>query len=486
MKSLLVTNILSILPQLATIFFAFLLMMMGAYTKGRRGGSFGLVAALGLAVAFVINLLLWNVREIGFSGMVVMDGMTAFFNAIFLGAAFLVCLASETMIYRRSSHAAEYYALILFSVSGMSFIAASLDFITIFLGLELMSLSLYVLAGFFRGDHRLAESSMKYFLLGSFASAVFMLGVALIYGIYGTTNFAQILQGHASLVSSHATGQMPMLLTGVICVLVGILFKIGAVPFHQWAPDVYEGAPTPITAFMATAVKAASFAMLLRIFLMGLKGVIFELTDMIAIISAITMTVGNLSALRQTSIKRMLAFSSIAHAGYLLAGFVSLNYLGVSAILFYLVAYTCMNAGAFIVLQFFEREGKEGITLDDVSGMGFRHPFSGFSMVICMFSLMGLPPLGGFMGKLYIFSGAIKAGFIWLAIVGVLNSVISAFYYSRVLVHLFFHESQDRRASNVGPESVIAVALSVAGVLLLGVWPTGLLNAALQSLSPLF
>lgn len=475
-------NFWSIAPQLVVIIFGFLLLLLGGLAGKKAIGKPAYVAIFGLILALVANIYLFGSRRLAFSSMILFDELTAFFNLIFIGVGIIVSLMSDNYIKDRIKHPCEYYALVLFSISGMSFIVSSMDFIILFLGLEMMSLSVYILAGMFKNDEKSTEASLKYFLLGSFSTALMLLGIAFLYGNFGTTNYAFMLQhfvkftGDKALILSVASG----------LVLAGIVFKIAAVPFHMWTPDVYEGAPTSVTAFMATAVKAAAFAMLLRVYLLGLRPLIFDTVGVVALLSVLTMTLGNLTALAQKNVKRMLAYSSIAHAGYVLVGFVSLTQTGLSAILFYMCAYAFMNLGAFGVIMLFENNLKS-VELSDLSGKGFKHPFLGFMLVVFMFSLAGIPPTAGFSGKFYIFTSAVQAGYISLAIVGVLNSAISAYYYLRVLVYLYFKEYEGGISPlSIASSSALAMILMAIGVLTLGIVPQRLFELAIRSVSYLF
>lgn len=475
-------NFWSIAPQLVLIIFGFLLLLLGALAGKKKIGMPAYVSAFGLLIAFFVNGYLFGLRKLAFSNMLLFDELTAFFNFIFIGVGIVVSLLSHNYIKERMKHECEYYALILFSIAGMSFLVSSLDFIILFLGLELMSLSVYILAGMFKNDEKSTESSLKYFLLGSFSTAFLLLGIAFLYGNFGTTNYAFMLQhfakfsGEKALILSVASG----------LILAGIVFKIAAVPFHMWTPDVYEGAPTSVTAFMATAVKAAAFAMLLRVYLLGLRPLIFDAVGIIVILSVLTMTLGNLSALAQKNIKRMLAYSSIAHAGYIMIGFVSLTQTGLSAILFYLVSYALMNLGAFGVIMLFEGNLKSP-ELSDLAGKGFKHPFLGFLLVVFMFSLAGVPPTAGFSGKFYIFTSAVQANYISLAIIGVLNSAISAYYYLRVLIYLYFKEYEGGLSpEKITPSAAVAMVLMAVGVLAFGVLPQKLFELTVKSVSYLF
>lgn len=476
-------NFYAIAPQLVLICFGFLLMLIGGYTKVSKGGYLGQISALGIAIAFALNLYLYGSRKLGFSNIIIYDELVGVFNAIFYVAGFLICLFSDNYIENKIKHPGEYYALILFAISGMSFMVSSLDFLLLFLGLEIMSLSIYVLAGLFKNSERSVESAMKYFLLGSFSTAIFLLGVAFLYGTFGTTNFAYMLQNFSKFFMD---GKSLPLLVGSGLVFSGIVFKIAAVPFHMWTPDVYEGAPTSVTAFMATAVKAAAFSMLFRVYLLGLRGVVVDYVGIIAYLSVFTMTLGNLSALAQKSVKRMLAYSSIAHAGYLLLGFTSLNQIGLGAVIFYLISYTLMNIGAFAIISFFEKD-THSTELSHLSGKGFKHPFLGFMMVIFMFSLAGVPPTSGFAGKFYIFTGVIQSGYVSLAVIGVLNSAISAYYYLRVLVYMYFKDSEEQASTiRISAPQVVAILIAAIGVINIGVLPGKLFDIAIKSVAFLF
>ncbi|GAB4432764.1 MAG: NADH-quinone oxidoreductase subunit N [bacterium] len=475
-------NFWSIAPQLILITFGFLLLLLGALAGKKKTGMPAYVSVFGLIIAFAVNGYLFGLRKLAFSNMLLFDELTAFFNFIFIGVGIVVSLLSNSYIKERIKYECEFYALILFSISGMSFLVSSLDFIILFLGLELMSFSVYILAAMFKNDEKSTEGALKYFLLGSFSTAFLLLGIAFLYGNFGTTNYAFMLQhfakfsGEKALILSVASG----------LVLAGIVFKIAAVPFHMWTPDAYEGAPTTVTAFMATAVKAAAFAMLLRVYLLGLRPLIFDAVGIVAILSVLTMTLGNLSALAQKNVKRMLAYSSIAHAGYILVGFVSLTQTGLSAILFYLVSYALMNLGAFGVIMLFESNLKSA-ELSDLAGKGFKYPFLGFLMVVFMFSLAGVPPTAGFSGKFYIFTSAVQANYISLAIIGVLNSAVSAYYYLRVLIYLYFKEYDGGISpSKVTPSTAVAMVLMVIGVLTFGVLPQKLFELTVRSVSYLF
>jgi NADH-quinone oxidoreductase subunit N len=407
---------------------------------------------------------------------VALDNFASFFNLTFLLAAGLTILMSDDYLRREGYPVGEYYPLVLFTTAGAMWMASGTDLMTIFLGLEVLSISLYVLAGFFRRQTRSNEAGLKYFLLGAFSTGFLLYGIALLYGVAGTTNVADIgmyLRSQPALLAN------PMTLAGMLLLSVGFLFKIAAAPFHMWTPDVYQGAPTPITAFMSAGPKAAAFAAFLRIFTLGLDGLQAEWTALLWVLAVLTMTVGNVLAIYQTDLKRMLAYSSIAHAGYALVGMVAANDIGKSGILFYMLAYTFMNLGAFAVLVLAGKKGEENLTLEGFSGFGFKRPFLGVAMTIFLLSLMGIPPTAGFAGKFYIFAGAVEAGYIWLAILGVLNSAVSLYYYLRVMVYMYFREpAEDYGWMTMQVGAVISIILAIVGVFYLGIFPGSVMEMA--------
>jgi len=398
---------------------------------------------------------------------------------IFLVAAGLAVLISDQYMSREDCNHGELYPLILFTTVGMMLMASGTDLMTIFLGLELMSISLYVLAGFNRNNIKSNEAGMKYFLLGAFSTGFLLYGMALIYGTTGTTKIAKI----ASVIAlSGGPTANTMLLIGMFLMLTGFLFKIAAVPFHMWTPDVYEGAPTPMTAFMSAGPKAAGFAAMLRLLLVAFPVMKAEWADLLWILAVLTMTVGNFTALRQDNIKRMLAYSSIAHAGYALVGFVAANATGTSGILFYMLSYAFMNIGAFAVIILVGKQGEPNGTVMDFAGLGQKRPLLAATMALFLFSLAGMPPTAGFIGKFYLFSGAIQEGYIWLAIIGVLNSAASVYYYLRVMVYMYFKPGdQEFDWITVSAPVALALVVAAAGSLIPGIVPSLLLQFAQQA-----
>jgi NADH-quinone oxidoreductase subunit N len=347
---------------------------------------------------------------------------------------------------------------------------------TIFLGLEVMSVSLYVLAGFNRANRKSNEAGLKYFLLGAFSTGFMLYGMALIYGATGTTRLYKIaaIIGQMTLPSANI-----LLVAGMLLMMTGFAFKIAAAPFHMWTPDVYEGAPTPMTAFMSAGPKAAGFAALLRIFLVALPTLQVEWSQVLWVLAVLTMTVGNITALRQDNIKRVLAYSSIAHAGYALVGFAAGNDTGTAGILFYMLTYSFMNIGAFAIIILVAKKGETNGDVKDFAGLGFKRPLLALAMTLFLFSLAGVPPAAGFIGKFYLFSGAIQKGYIWLAVIGVLNSAASAYYYLRIMVYMYFKDAtEDFEWVQVTVPVALALVIAVAGTLIPGIVPSVIIQYA--------
>jgi NADH-quinone oxidoreductase subunit N len=474
-----------IMPEIVLAAFGILVLLVGVFspTKDESKDHLAYISLFGVILALVFSVPLFGKTQEGFNGMIVADNYAVFFKVVFGIICFLTILISIGYTRQQDIGMGEYYVLILFSTLGMMLMAAGTNFLTIFLGLETMSISVYVLAGIKRNDPKSVESALKYFILGAFATGFFLYGVALIYGATGSFS----LKGIASYVSaSGEAGRTPLLIIGIALLTIGFGFKVATVPFHMWTPDVYEGAPTSITAFMATGIKAAAFAGLVRVFFSALGPFQPDWTAIMWLLSVATMTIGNIVAISQSNIKRMLAYSSIAHAGYLLVAFTAGNDLGTSSILFYLLAYAFMNIGAFAVVILLGKKGEENISIADYAGIGFRYPLLAASMTIFMLSMAGIPPLAGFMGKFYIFSAAVKAKFYWLAVIGVLNSALSVYYYLRVTVYMYFREGEREITGLVfSPAAVIGVVIAVAGVLYLGIFPSTVLALARASIGVL-
>jgi NADH-quinone oxidoreductase subunit N len=405
-------------------------------------------------------------------GLLAVDRFALFFKIVFLVAAAITVLMSIRYLEMEGASPGEYYFLILCATLGMMIMAGGIDLITIFIGLETMAVSFYILAGFIKPSQRSNEAAVKYFLLGAFSLGILLYGMSLMYGLSGTTNLRSM--AGAFVGQEHD----PRLVLAVILVAAGVGFKIAAVPFHMWAPDVYEGAPTPVTAFLSVGSKAASFAMLLRIFLEGLPAMSADWRLLFWVLSAVTMTVGNIAAVTQTNLKRMLAYSSIAHAGYVLIGIVVGTPRGVTATLVYLLVYAFMQLGAFSVIVLMRRNDVVGDELKDFSGLSFRNPMAAFAMLLFMLSLGGIPPTAGFMGKLWLFGAAIDAGYYWLAVIGVLNSAISLYYYIRVVVFMYLKNETIGSEPSASPSLTLALGVAIAATLVLGVYPQLLFKVA--------
>ncbi len=473
-------DFLVIAPELVLTGFALLILLLSVFVHRAQRGSLGYIALVG-GVAALVSLY-WGIgKEVSaFSGMVKIDPFSFFFKVMIAIIALLTVLVSLDYAKREEIDFGEYYVLVLFATVGMMLMASGVNLLIIFLGLEVMSISIYVLAGIMRDDTRSVEAAFKYFLLGAFASAFLLYGIALIYASTGALDLGGI--GRV-LAERSWIGGLPILITGLALLIVGFGFKIALVPFHMWTPDVYEGAPTSITAFMATGVKAAGFAAFVRVFFYALPAMQTYWTEVMWILAVATMTVGNIIALSQSNIKRMLAYSSIAHAGYILVAFVAGSELGISSILFYLLAYVFMNIGAIAVVIMLGKKGEENTLISDYAGIGFRHPLMAVAMAIFMFSLAGVPPTAGFMAKFYVFSAAVKANYYWLAIIGVLNSAVAAYYYLRVLIYMYFREPEKELAlGSFSPAAVLAIIIAVWGVLHMGILPSAFLALAQRSI----
>lgn len=409
----------------------------------------------------------------GFLGSLVMDRFAIYFFYLFLmGAAIAILMSIRYLEIERENHG-EFYALILFSVVGMMSMAAGYDIVLLFIGLELMAISTYVLVGFLRRNKRSNEAALKYLLLGAFSSGIFAYGLSLFYGLTGSTNLGQIAQKLQETVTARPND--PVVIFALIATATGLLFKIAAVPFHQWAPDAYEGAPTSITGFMSVAVKAAAWALLLRIFLFGLYPLRSMYVPLIIFVSIATMTGGNLAAITQTNLKRLLAYSSIAHVGYMLLGLVASdgqnNSTGIVAILVYLLVYTFTNLGAFAVITSLRRRNIIGDEIEDIAGLYFKAPTETILMLVFLLSLAGIPPLAGFWGKYFIFLALIQTGHYALASVAVLYAVVGLYYYMRIANAMLMKPAVDAAPVKIGAGMRLTLAVTAAGTIGIGLFP---------------
>ncbi len=428
------------------------------------------IALVGFAASGCVAALTTGWSGLAFGGTVLTGGFAHYCALVFSITGALTVLLSPAYLKKTGTLVGEYHALVTIAVFGMMLMGAANDLVVFFIGLETMSIPFYVLASFIRKQALSNEAGLKYFLLGAFATGFLLYGIALVYGTTGSTSIA-VLKTKLPQVAG-----TPVFTIGLGLLLTGMAFKIAAVPFHMWAPDVYEGAPTPVSGFMATGGKAAAFAALLLVFAPIVLSQESVLRDILAALAAASMIYGNLAALVQASIKRMLAYSSIAHAGYILLGVLAGNSAGANGVLFYLIAYTFMNVGAFGVLALLEKEGGENLTFMNCAGLGTRAPVLAAFMALFMFSLTGIPPLAGFFGKYYVFIGAIEAGYTWLAIIGVLMSVISAYYYLRIAVMMYFTPEGDPRDVLMPASAVVALGLAALALIWLGLFPSTIID----------
>lgn len=465
---------LRILPEIILSVFGMIVMLLEPLLDEETGQRIlGLIALVGTLAGLGATWFMAQSPGLAFWNMIKVDGFSVFFHVLVIAIAALVILSSYEYLAVQRIRAGEYYALILFGALGMALMSSAIELVLIFIALEISSISSYVLAGFRRHEAASAEASLKYFLLGSFATAFFLYGVALMFGATGSTNIDQIS-------STLRAGPIPLLaFVAVAFMFVGLGFKVAAAPFHIWTPDVYEGAPAPVVGFMSTAPKAAAFAVLLRVvFVIDVQGLVW----VIWLAAALSMTLGNLGALVQDNVKRLLAYSSIAHAGYLLVAFAAAPVLGISAAMFYTAAYAATNLGAFAVVSHFANAGERYVTLEDYEGLGRSSPLLAATLTIFLLSLIGIPMTGGFFSKFYVFSAAVKANLIWLTIIGVLNSGVGAYYYLRIIVMMYMRESRKEVPVTAIPSALgAALACCMVATTYFGVFPNRVLQFAQDS-----
>ena len=464
------SNLYLLSPEISLLAVALLVIFFDLFTGRRR--VLGWISAVGLLLPFVFTITLWGTSDTAFGGALVVDQFSLFFKLFFLVVTALVIFSSINYSRKFAPFRGEFYALLLLATTGMMLLASTRELISIFVALELTGIPLYVLAGFLRDD-KSSEAGLKYLLLGAIASAVLLYGMAMVFGLTGSTYLSSI----AAAVSAQGLAGNAGLLMAIVLLVAGFGFKLATVPFQMWVPDVYEGAPTPITAYLSVASKAAGFAVVLRIFYEALGPASMDWGMIFAVLAAITMTVGNIVALTQTNIKRLLGYSSIAHAGYLMIGLAAATSTGSSAVMFYLGCYAVMNLGAFIaIIAISNRIGSDEIA--DYSGMAKRSPWLAAGLALCLISLTGIPPTAGFMAKLYIFSAGVDANLIWLVIVGVLNAVIAAYYYLRIVKLMYLGEPVSEERVTSTRSLNVALAIACIGVLVLGIYPWVVLRVA--------
>ena len=478
----------AITPEIVVTMFGLGILLIDLLIKEKREKYLNAVTAvIGLGMAAVQLARFWNgnllpLPYIGFGGSVVLDSFALYFKLIIVVATGLVCLISAKYLEIEDAHLGEYYALLMFSAVGMMLMASGRDLIVLFMALEVMALCEYVLTGFLRGNRRSNEAAMKFFLLGAFSSGLMLYGMSLLYGLGASTNLVVIGQRIAARPAGDPLAWMAM-----ITLLAGLFFKLAAVPFHQWTPDAYEGAPTSITAFISVAPKAASFAFVLRILLVGLWGMRHEWQILTIAVAVATMTLGNLAAITQTNIKRFFGYSTIAHVGYLLLGLVAAadgNPEGLTAIAIYILVYAFMNLGAFAVIIVMRRENLIGDEIDDLSGLMSRAPGLAIIMLIFLLSLAGIPPTAGFIGKYFIFLALIQTGHTTLAVLAVAYAVVALYYYFRIVVAMFMKNAPESVPLALSSGVSIALVVALGFTLAAGIYPEPFIRLAREAIRP--
>ena len=481
-----------ILPELLIVGMGCLILVLDPLTPAHKKDLLAWMSLGILVVGSVVTVNGFGERVMAFSDLVVVDSYAVFWKMLLYLVSGLTILLSMGYLKEEKIQLAEYYAFVLLALTGMMVMVSGADLLTIYLGIELMSITLYIMAGFKRFELRSIESSAKYFVLGAFSSGILLYGISIIFGVTGSTRLVEI----AAVVNGRGIDD-PLVFISLMLLIVGFGFKVAAVPFHMWTPDVYEGAPTSVTAFMAVASKAASFAAFLRVLLEAFGGIKPDWNLLILVICIITVALGNLVAIVQTNVKRMLAYSSIAHAGYALIGVVvagwagiegAVSSQGVSSLMLYLAIYSFMTIGAFSMVAVLRKGGLEGEEIEDFTGLAKRHKGGAFLMLVFMVSLAGIPPTAGFIGKLYLFMAAVNAGLAWLAIIGLIFAAISAFFYLRIVMVMYMREPSSEQELHtrlvLSPQVSFVLACAVAGVVLLGIFPGPLVSVAeLSSLS---
>jgi NADH-quinone oxidoreductase subunit N len=472
----------AVIPILCVTLAGLVVLLAEAFRSRGEKMPIGGLAIIGLLGSGAASVLLWNSHAESF-GAVTADNFSLFVNLVLVAVGILTVVFSSATVERDGLPAGEYYAMMLFAIVGMMLMGQATDLLVIFLALETMSISVYILTGLRKDQQQSTEAAFKYFLLGAFASSFFLYGIAFLYGVTGTTNIERL----STAIAAQSMSGNPMILLGTGLLIVGFAFKIAAVPFHMWSPDAYEGAPAVVTGFMSTGVKAAAVAAFVRVFLKGLDPMIADWAPVIWWIAAATMIVGTVVGVAQTSLKRMLAYSSIAHGGYILAALVAGNDVGKAAILFYLAAYALTNLGAFGIIALLGTRERANDDLRDYAGLWHTHPALATLMTLFLLSLGGFPPTAGFIAKWYVFSAAIGSGYYGLAIIGVLSSVVSVFFYLRIVVMMYMTDRDARPVPAPVPAVVMGgLVVALIGVLYLGVLPTRVIDLAQQSITTIF
>jgi NADH-quinone oxidoreductase subunit N len=463
-----------ILPEIVLCVFGIVVMMLEAVTSPGQKSQLGTLSLVAITIAFFANLYAIGSAGDAFHNMITVDPFGTFFRALVLAVGFLCVLTSLGYLRREKAESGEFYSLVLFSLIGQCMLATANDLIMVFIALEISSIATYILAGFLRTDRRNNESALKYFLLGSFATAFLLYGIAWIYGTTGSTNLGEVRQ----IISDRVTAPSTVLVgIAAALILVGFAFKISAAPFQIWAPDVYQGASSPVSAFMSAGPKAATFAVFLRVFMTAFSTMSARWIPLLWSIALLSMVVGNFAALLQTNVKRLLAYSSIAHAGYILVAFTADSQLGVAAIMFYLAAYVLMNVGAFAVISHVASKNERYVRIDDLAGLAKREPTIAALLAVFVFSFVGVPLTGGFFAKFYVFRAALDSHLIWLTVLGLINSAIASYYYLKIVVAMYMQEPGESVAKldPIATGTRLAIWTSAVGTLVLGIFPSLLL-----------
>jgi len=469
----------AIAPELELVVFGMILLIADLIIHDKK--KIGILAIIGIVLSGALLYKASGMEMTAYGGAIVVDHFANFFKLIFLLAAALsILLSLKYLDIERENHG-EYYALILFATMGMMFMAGAVELVTLYIGLETMAIATYVLVGFLRSNQRSNEASLKYFLLGAFSSGILLYGMSLLYGIAGSTKFIDI----AEALSQRSLSD-PISLMAMITLSAGMFFKIAAVPFHQWTPDAYEGAPTSITAFMSVAVKAASFAMMVRVFMVAIYPMRPHWIAILAAVSAMTMTLGNIAAMTQSNVKRLLAYSSISHAGYILLGLIAGNQTGLTAIAIYVLTYTFTNLGVWAVIVALRRRDVIGEHIDEMSGLFFKAPVASVLMLIFLLSLAGIPPTAGFIGKYYLFAAVIQTGHNTLAVIAVLNAAISIYFYLRIVVAMFMREPTEKTGLTYSPGLVTVLAVAILFTMVIGLYPDPFITMASRAVGGAF
>jgi NADH-quinone oxidoreductase subunit N len=469
-------ELLRFLPESILIIAGALLMILTPLIKARPTPIFGNISLLAILAAIAAAVYAFTMPGMAFSDMLIVDGYATFFRVLVLAVGATTVLSSYRFLSRDQTEPGEFHALILFSLSGQCLMVSANSLIMIFIGLEISSIATYILCGYLRDDKRANESALKYFLLGSFATAFFLYGVAIIYGATGQANLLAIRQ----ILAGQNAPPVSMVGIAMALMFVGLCFKVSGAPFQIWAPDVYQGAPTPVTAFMSAAPKAAAFAVFIRIFMTAFQANSNVWEPLVWICALLSMTIGNFGALLQSNVKRMMAYSSIAHAGYVLVALAARSEIGTASAMFYLAAYVCMNIGMFAVIAHVSGQRERHLSIKDFSGLASKEPLTAALLTVLMFSLIGVPLTAGFFGKFYIFKAALQSHLVWLTVLGLINTAVASYYYLHILVVMYMNEpGQATRELEPMPFALkAALLIPVLATLFLGIYPTALLTFA--------